>query len=37
MEDDWETLAYEDDYESRYADELELLNGIDGNEEQFII
>jgi hypothetical protein len=27
---DWEALAYEDDFESRYADELELLNELDG-------
>ena len=31
---DWEALAYEDDFESRYADELELLNELDG---QFIL
>jgi hypothetical protein len=27
---DWEALAYEDDFESRYADELELLEDLDG-------
>ena len=27
---DWEALAYEDDFESRYADELEMLQELDG-------
>ncbi len=27
---DWEALAYENDFESRYADELELLDELDG-------
>ena len=27
---DWEVLAYEDDFESRYADELEMLKEMDG-------
>ncbi|CAB4009807.1 chromosome transmission fidelity 18 homolog, partial [Paramuricea clavata] len=29
---DWEALAYEDDFESRYADELELLNELDDDD-----
>ena len=30
MEEDWEVLAYEDDFENRYADELEMLQELDG-------
>lgn len=29
MEEDWEALAYEDDFERRYADELELLDEME--------
>ncbi|XP_046855742.1 chromosome transmission fidelity protein 18 homolog [Xenia sp. Carnegie-2017] len=32
MEEDWEALAYEDDFERRYADELELLNEMEEEE-----
>ncbi|XP_028395275.1 chromosome transmission fidelity protein 18 homolog isoform X2 [Dendronephthya gigantea] len=32
MEDDWEALTYDDDYESRYADDLEVLREMEDDE-----